>query len=108
MEPVSLAIGVAGLYNASIDVLTHVRDYKDFGRESSMTIARFDASKLMLQNWAKTLGIRDGKLVDPHDSRLDDSQTASVIKNILRCLKDVFDKVEYVSQASYKATVSRH
>ena len=97
MEPVSLAVGVVGLYNVTIDVLTRVRDYKDFGSESSTTIAHFDASKLRLQNWATALGIRNGKLVDPHDSRLDDSRMASVIQNILRGLGEIFDKIEYRS-----------
>lgn len=97
MEPMSLAVGVVPLYNVTIDVLTRVRDYKDFGSDSSTTIARFDASKLRLQNWAKALGIRNGKLVDPHDCRLDDSRTASVIQNILRGVGKIFDKIEYRS-----------
>ena len=95
MEPVSLAIGIAGLYNASIDILDRVRDYRDFGRESSTTVARFDASKLRLQNWARDLGIGNGGLADPHDVRLDDPQTASVVRNVLYWSCKLFQKVEH-------------
>ncbi|KAL9608440.1 MAG: hypothetical protein Q9167_006739 [Letrouitia subvulpina] len=97
MEPVSLAVGVVGLYNASIGLLKLVHGYKEFETESSTTIARFNASKLRLQYWAETLGIRNGKLLDPHDSRLDNPQTALVVQDILRSLYKLFDKVEYKS-----------
>lgn len=104
MEPVSLAIGIAGLYNASIDILDRVRDYRDFGRESSTTVARFDASKLRLQNWARDVGIDNGRLTDPHDVRLDDTQTASVVRNILYWSCKLFQKVEH-STTSLKLPV---
>lgn len=94
MEPVGLAVGVLSLYNTSIDFLNRVRDYKDFGSESQTTLIRFDASKLKLQKWANALGIRDGRLVVPHDPRLDDPQTALVIRNILQGSIKAFHKVE--------------
>ena len=97
MEPVGLAVGVLSLYNTSIEFLNRVRDYKDFGSESQTPLIRFDASKLKLQKWASALGIRDGRLVDPHDPRLDDPQTALVIRNILQGTVKAFDKVKDTS-----------
>ena len=94
MEPVGLAVGIVSLYNTFIEVSSRVRDYKEFGVESQTTLLRFDASKLKLQNWAKALGIHDGRLIDSHDPRLDDPQTASVIQNILRWSTTTFDKIE--------------
>ena len=94
MEPISLAVGVVSLYNVSIDVLDHVRDYKEFGTESQTTLVCFEASKLKLKNWANGLGIRDGKLVDSHDPRLDDPKTASVIQNVLRQSTKIFGKLQ--------------
>ena len=104
MEPIGLAMGILSLYNAFTEVLRRIDDYKDFGTDSQMTVERYNASKLRLENWAKVLGIRDGELVKSHDSRLDDPKTASVIVNILRCLNKVFDKVEHAN-ASIKSPV---
>ena len=99
MEPVSLAIGIVSLYNATIDILDRVHDYRDFNTESQITLATFSAAKLKLQNWATALGIRGGKLVDTHDLRLDDSQTATVVQDILRLLTKVFEKVDSTSSS---------
>ena len=94
MEPVSLVIGIAGLYSASIEVLDRVKDYRDFGRESSTTIARFDASKMRLQHWAKAVGIDDGGLTDSHHVRLDDQQISSAVRNILYWTYKLLQKIE--------------
>ncbi|KAL9032867.1 MAG: hypothetical protein Q9214_007778, partial [Letrouitia sp. 1 TL-2023] len=98
-EPVSLAVSVLTLYSAAFDVIKLVRDYKDFETDSSATLARFNASQLKLEKWAEALGIRDGKLVDRYDSRLYNSRTALVVKNILRSIHKLFDKVEYKSKS---------
>jgi len=97
MEFVSLAIGVVSLYNISIDVLNRVCDYKEFQFETQTTLLRYEASKLKLQNWAKALGICDGKLLDSHDPRLDEPITALIIQNILTSSIKAFDKVEYTN-----------
>ncbi|KAL8832406.1 MAG: hypothetical protein Q9191_000278 [Dirinaria sp. TL-2023a] len=107
MEPVGLAVGILSLYNTFIEVSSRVRDYREFGVESQTTLLRFDASKLKLQNWAKALGIQDGKLIDSHDPRLDDPQTASVIQNVLRWSTTAFDKVEARS-ASLRLPLRQH
>ena len=99
MEPVSLAVGIVPLYNVALEVLDRVHDYRDFGEESQTLFSHFEASKLKLQNWAEALGLcgHGGNLADPHDPRLDDPRTASVIQNILRASATIFDKVEYRS-----------
>ena len=94
MEPLSLAVGLVALYDVTIDVLNRVHAYKDFGNEAQMALAQFEASKLKLQNWAKALGISDGKLVKPYDPRLDDPRTASVIQNVFRWSIKSFEKIE--------------
>lgn len=97
MELAGVALGVVSLYNTSIDVLHRVDAYRGFNMESQTTLAHYDAAKLRLQNWAKMLGMSEGDLKSPHDARLDDPQTASVIKNMLRCLNKIFDKIEDTS-----------
>lgn len=100
MEVAGLAVGVVSLYNSFVQVLKFVDAYKSSGLDAQLTTDRYNASKLRLQIWAKTVGIRDGALADLHDSRLDDPQIASVVKNILRRLTEVFDKAEYTSISS--------
>ena len=99
MEPLSLAVGLVPLYSIALEVLDRVRDYRDFGDESQTIFLHFEASKLKLQHWAQDLGLRgnDGTLAEPHDPRLDDPTTASVIQAILRTTVTVFYKVEYRS-----------
>lgn len=94
MEAGGLAVGVLSLYDVSMKVLDRVHDFQHFETDAQTTFTRFDASKLKLQNWAKALGIRGGKLADRYDSRLDDPQTVIVVQNILRWSIKAFDKVE--------------
>ena len=94
MEPLSLAIGIVGLYSASIDLLDRIKDYQNFGTESSTTIARFDASRLRLQLWAEAVGIGDNGLRDSHDVGLDDPRISSVVYNILYWSYKLLQKVE--------------
>lgn len=95
MEPLGLAVGIAGLYRMFIDISDGVKNYRDFGTESSTTIARFDASNLRLQNWAKAVGIGDCELTESHDVRLDDPRTEPVVRNLLYWSCKLFQKVEY-------------
>ena len=99
MEPVSLAVGLVPIFISAFKILDRVRDYKEFADESVTTLSHFEASKLKLQNWAKALGICDGKLSDAHDPRLDDSRTASVVQNLLHASIKIFDKVEYQGES---------
>ena len=94
MEPLSLAIGIAGLYSASIDSLDRIKDYHNFARESSTTVARFEASKLRLQSWAKAVGISDHGLTDSHDVHLDDRRISSVVRNVLYWTYKHLQKIE--------------
>ncbi|KAL9615930.1 MAG: hypothetical protein Q9160_009142 [Pyrenula sp. 1 TL-2023] len=100
MEAAGLAVGVVSLYNNFVEVLKIVDAYKSSGLDAQLATDRYNASKLRLQKWAKEVGIKDGPLTDSHDSRLDEPQVASVVKNILRRLSEVFDKAEYTSISS--------
>lgn len=97
MEAAGLAVGVVSLYNTLFEVLKCVDAYKSFGTDVALTVDRYDASKLRLEKWAEAVGIGNGQLMDSHDSRLNDPRIASVIKNILRRLTEIFDKAEYTS-----------
>ncbi|KAL8747177.1 MAG: hypothetical protein Q9184_007637 [Pyrenodesmia sp. 2 TL-2023] len=95
MEVAGLAVNIVSLYNAVADILARFDAYKNFATESRATIVRFEAAKIQLQDWADNIGIKDGKLVDHHDPRLDDPRRASIIKDDLDCLMKLLDKIEY-------------
>ncbi len=94
MEVAGLAVNIVSLYNAVVDILIRFDAYKNFATESRATIIRFEAAKIRLHDWADSVGIKDGKLADHHDPRLDDSKRASIIKDDLDCLKKLLGKIE--------------
>ncbi|KAI4244247.1 MAG: hypothetical protein L6R42_010505, partial [Xanthoria sp. 1 TBL-2021] len=106
MEAAGLAIGIVSLYKATIDILGHVDAYKKFGADSQTSIVHFEAAKVRLQDWADNVGIRDGKLADHHNPRLDEPKRASIIENALECLKTLLDEVERTS-SSFKLPIRR-
>lgn len=106
MEAAGLAIGIVSLYKATIDILGHVDAYKKFGADSQTSIVHFEAAKVRLQDWADNVGIRDGKLADHHNPRLDEPKRASIIENALECLKTLLEEVERTS-SSFKLPIRR-
>ena len=97
MEVAGLAVGIASLYNATVDILSRVDAYKNFGAESQTNFVHFEAAKLRLQDWADSVGIQNGKLADRHNPSLDDPKRASIIKTALEGLTKLFDDVERTS-----------
>ncbi len=106
MEVAGLAVGIVSLYNATVDILSRVDAYKNFGAESQTNFVHFEAAKLRLQDWADSVGIQNGKLADGHNPRLDDPKRASIIKTALEGLTKLFDDVERTS-SSFKLPTRR-
>ena len=107
MEVVGLAIGIASLYKAAVDILSCLDAYQNFGIESQASLLHFEGAQIRLEDWANGVGIRAGKLADPYDSRLDDPRRASIIKDALVCLEKVFNKVEYTTSSIKPLTRQR-
>ncbi|KAL8652617.1 MAG: hypothetical protein Q9226_004198 [Calogaya cf. arnoldii] len=109
MEIAGLAVGIVGivpLYNAVIDILGRVDAYKKFGAETQTSLVHFEAAKVRLQDWADSVGIRDGKLADHHNPRLDETKRASIIRMALESLKTLLDEVEHTT-TSFKLPTRR-
>jgi ankyrin repeat protein len=92
MDVAGLVIGVAGLFSVCLDILERVDSYQDAKIGSSQLSARFKADKLRLREWAKGVGIEDGKLKESHNPRLDNSEILSTVQNILQSISDIFPK----------------
>jgi hypothetical protein len=97
MEPVSFAVGIAGLaglFSTCLDVIEKAKMYRDFGSEHSLISTKYKADKVMFQLWAQKVGI--GKL-GPQDARhnhLDNPEIATIVQMILLSIKDIFTKSE--------------
>ncbi|KAE9566076.1 hypothetical protein CGMCC3_g17755 [Colletotrichum fructicola] len=86
MEPVGLAVGVAGLaglFSTCLEAVQRVASYKNYGRDSRSLAAQFDADKHRLEQWGQAVGIKDGKLSDTHHPALDDAQKLSIVHKLL-------------------------
>ncbi|PQE15343.1 Ankyrin repeat domain-containing 52 protein [Rutstroemia sp. NJR-2017a WRK4] len=95
MEPVGLAIGVAGLaglFNSCLDVIDRASSYKHYGVETRAIIAQLDADKLLLEQWGQRVGIREGKLEETHHRYLDSLNIKFVVEKILSSIKELFTK----------------
>ncbi|KAK1846430.1 ankyrin repeat domain-containing protein 52 [Colletotrichum chrysophilum] len=91
MEPVGLAVGVAGLaglFSTCLEAVQRVDSYKNYGRESRSLAAQFDADKHRFEQWGQAVGIKDGKLSDAHHPALDDAQKLSIVHKLLGSIQD--------------------
>lgn len=97
MEPVGLAVGIAGLaglFSVGLDILEIVDSYKDFAVDSRAIIAQFEADKLLHQKWGKCVGIYKDKLDENYHENLNDPQTFSSVEKILSSIKELDDSAD--------------
>ena len=102
MEVVGLAFGAAslvGLYSACMEAVDRIESYRHFGSEKKQLLTRLDANKDIFQKWAKRVGISAEGLLFPHDTRLDDLNTAKAVTQVLTCIRDLFGDS---GQANYR------
>jgi hypothetical protein len=95
MEIAGLAVAVPGLLTSCLDLIERVDSYKSFDIHSRQLVARCEASKLRLREWASSVGVSDDKLSDEHHTRLDHPEVASVVRTILLSLCEVFQTSEH-------------
>ncbi|KAK1625152.1 hypothetical protein BDP81DRAFT_499541 [Colletotrichum phormii] len=92
MEPVGLAVGIAGLagiLSTCLDVIERVDIYKDFDHDSRSLAVQFDAEKLRLKKWAHDVGFREGKLSNDHHPALNEPQVRLMTTELLSVIKGI-------------------
>lgn len=97
MDPVSFAVGIAGLaglFSTCLDVIDRVDSYKDFGVESRSIMAQFEADKHLFTKWAQDVGIDKDtdKLKNPY--YLENPETILIIQNILSSIQEIFSQTK--------------
>ncbi|KAF6805834.1 ankyrin repeat domain-containing protein 52 [Colletotrichum plurivorum] len=91
MEPVGLAVGVAGLaglFSTCLEAVQRVDSYKNYGRDSRFLAVQFDADKHRLEQWGQAVGIEKTKLSDTHHPALDNQKTFSLVQRLLVSIQD--------------------
>jgi hypothetical protein len=53
MDPISLAVGLAGLFNTCVDVVERTQDYKSFDADSEDLTAQLDSFKIRFERWGR-------------------------------------------------------
>jgi hypothetical protein len=74
MEPVGLAVGVAGLaglFTSVLDAVDRVKDYKSFGRDSKVLKAQLDGHHALLERWGRDIGLDNNEFSAKHQAMLD-------------------------------------
>ncbi|KAH7124486.1 ankyrin-1, partial [Dactylonectria macrodidyma] len=63
MEPIGLAVGIAGLaglFSSCLEVVEKVNSYRSFGSDSHVLDAQFKSEKLRLEQWGRAVGLDQG------------------------------------------------
>lgn len=102
MEIAGLAVGVvglAGLFSVCQDAIEQINTYKNIGPEYRSSEARFKLSKQIFQSWADDVGISGIKMRESHHPKLDDPAVASVVKQALLSIYEIFHVTRNTSLA---------
>ncbi|KAM0331275.1 hypothetical protein ACHAQA_002945 [Verticillium albo-atrum] len=94
MEPAGFAvglIGLAGLFSSCLEAVDRVQSYKSFASDSNALEVQFDATKLHLENWGRSVGLVDWKLSTTHHPALADEKTRRTAGELLTLIKNIFD-----------------
>ena len=94
MEVAGLTVGIVGLvtlFSACQDAIEQIDTYKSFGLESRSLKAEFDLTSKIFQNWAKNVGISGTKIRESHHPSLDDPSTASLVRQTLESIGEIFN-----------------
>ncbi|KAF0317137.1 ankyrin repeat domain-containing protein 52, partial [Colletotrichum asianum] len=92
IEPVGLAVGIAGLagpFSTCLEVVEKVDSYKSFKHDSHALAVQFQAKKRRFEQWGSAVSINKGTLSSVHQPALDDLPTPSTAKDLLSLIQRV-------------------
>ncbi|KAJ5806319.1 uncharacterized protein N7503_003921 [Penicillium pulvis] len=90
-EPPISALGLAGLFNISLEIVDKLDSWENFRSEHRPLAARFKALKSQLESWGQVVGFdKSGPtLSQGHADLLDDQQVSSKIQDLLEAIGDI-------------------
>ncbi|KAH7124364.1 prion-inhibition and propagation, helo domain-containing protein, partial [Dactylonectria macrodidyma] len=92
MEPVGLAVGIAGLaglFSSCLEAVERVQSYGSFGADSQVLDTQFKAEKLRLEQWGRHVGFDRGKPLADHHQALDDPDISSAVRDLLLIIDNI-------------------
>ncbi|KFA79119.1 hypothetical protein S40288_09965 [Stachybotrys chartarum IBT 40288] len=95
MEPVGLAVGIAGLaglFSSCLEAIERVKDYRSFETDSQTLNAHFEADRLRFKRWGHSVGLELGQLLADHHELLDDERTVIIITGLLKFINDILHR----------------
>ncbi|KAJ5004502.1 hypothetical protein K4K57_012225 [Colletotrichum sp. SAR 10_99] len=104
MEPVGLAVGIAGLaglFSTCLEVVEKVDSYKSFKHDSHSLAVQFQAEKRRFEQWGSAIGINKGTLSSAHHPALDDPQTLSTAKELLAFIQKIYADVDDTASETF-------
>jgi hypothetical protein len=89
MEPVGLAVGIAGLaglFSSCLEAIDRIKDYGSFDIDSRVLDAQLEANRLRFEQWGRSVGLESGQLSPTHHALLDDSRVVQVATELLEVI----------------------
>lgn len=83
MEVTGLIIGIAGLFSACLEAADRVQSYRSFGADSHILGTRFQAAKIVLEQWGARAGFENDTLSQKHSPELDQPDIKIAVKDVL-------------------------
>jgi hypothetical protein len=94
MEATGLIVGVvglAGLFSSCLEAVDKVQSYGTFGSDSQALDAQFKATKARFERWGPAVGIKQGRLLDTHQTALDSQEVKTAVEELLLAIKFIYD-----------------
>ncbi|RBR14537.1 uncharacterized protein FIESC28_07666 [Fusarium coffeatum] len=91
MEVAGLIIGIAGLFSTCLEAADRVQPYRSFGPDSHILGTRFQAAKIVLEQWGARVGFENGTLSQKHSPELDQPDIEIAVKEVLTIIKTILD-----------------
>ncbi|KAH7113125.1 prion-inhibition and propagation, helo domain-containing protein [Dactylonectria estremocensis] len=92
MEPVGLAVGIAGLaglFSSCLEAVEKVQSYRSFGADSQVLDTQFKAEKLRFEQWGRHVGFDRGTPSADHHQALDDPDISSAVRDLLLIIDNI-------------------
>lgn len=99
MEPVGLAVGIAGLaglFSSCIDIVDRAQTYRSFGVDSEDLTTQLDGHKVLFERWGQKVGLdqKGERLERHHHKALDSLRVLTAVENHLKTINRLFREDE--------------
>ena len=109
MEPVGFAVGIVslvGLFSSCLEAVEIFENYRSFANDSQVMEVQFHTQKVRLEQWGRYVGLKKDALSPNHHPALDDTETATAVKNSLVVIEDICQNFMGLHRPEHTSTES--